>query len=75
VKEISKLVEYVLIAFKNFSFSIGTGSNDLIVYFLFGGLIVVVIGYWIKKWIGVIIGILGVLFAYLYFSNFFSNNM
>ena len=67
------MVEYVLIAFNNFSSSFRTETNELMVYFLFGGLIVVVIGYWIKKWIGVIIGILGVLFAYFYFSGFFKD--
>ena len=56
------MVEYSIMAFKNFSFSTGTGSPELMVYFSFAGLIVAIIGYWTKKWTGVIIGILGVLF-------------
>jgi hypothetical protein len=66
------MVEYSIMAFKNFSFSIGTGSPELMVYFSFGALIVAVMGYWTYKWAGVIIGILGVLFFYLYFTGFFS---
>jgi len=69
------MVEYSIMAFKNFSFSIGTGSPELMVYFSFGGLIVAVMGYWVKKWTGVIISILGVLFLYLYFTGFFSRIM
>ena len=66
------MVEYSIMTFKNFSFSIGSGSSELMVYFSFGALIVAVIGYWTYKWAGVIIGILGVLFLYLYFTGFFS---
>ena len=69
------MVEYSIMAFKNLSFSIGTGSSELMVYLSFGGLIVAVMGYWIKKWTGVIIGILPVLFLYCYFSGFFSRIM
>jgi len=69
------MVEYSIMAFKNLSFSIGTGSRELMVYFSFGGLILAVMGYWVKKWTGVIFSILGVLFLYLYFTGFFSRIM
>ena len=65
------MVEYGLMIAKNFSFPLTGGSTELMMYFLFGGIIVMLIGYWIKKWKGVIIGLIGVLFAYLYFSGFF----
>jgi hypothetical protein len=74
-RDITKMVEYGIMIAKNFSLSSIGGSSELMMYFLFGGIIVVVIGYWIKKWTGVIIGLLGVLFAYLYFSGFFSRIM
>jgi hypothetical protein len=51
------MVEYSIMAFKNLSFSIGTGSRELMVYFSFGGLILAVMGYWVKKWTGVIFSI------------------
>ena len=69
------MVEYSIMAFKNLSFSIGTGSRELMVYFSFGGLIIAVMGYWVKKWTGVIISIIGILFLYLYFTGFFSRIM
>jgi len=69
------MVEYGIMIAKNFSFSSISGSSELMVYFLFGGIVVVVIGYWIKKWTGVILGILSVFFAYLYFSGFFRRIM
>jgi len=69
------MIEYAIITFENFSFSTGTGSPELIAHFSLGGIILVVIGYWTYKWAGVIIGILGVLFLYLYFAGFFNHFM
>ena len=69
------MVEYGIMIAKNFSLPLTGGSSELMMYFLFGGIIVIIIGYWIKKWKGVIIGILGVFFAYLYFSGFFRRIM
>ena len=54
------MVEYGILAVKKFTFSLSGGSSELIVYFLMGGIVFVVIGYWIKKMTGAIT-------AFLYF--------
>jgi predicted RND superfamily exporter protein len=66
------MVEYGIMVAKNFSFSLSSGSSELIAFFLLGGIVLVVIGYWIKKMTGAILALLIVLFAYLYFAGFFS---
>ena len=51
------MVEYAITTFKNLSFSIGTVTPEFMAYFSFGGIILVVIGYWTTKWTGVIISV------------------
>jgi len=65
------LIEYIVISFQNFSLSFNNGSPDLLLYFFLGGSIVASFGYWMKKWAGVILGLLGVLLLYLYVTGFF----
>jgi uncharacterized membrane protein len=65
------MVEYGILAVKKFTFALSGGSSELIAYFLMGGIVFVVIGYWIKKITGAIIAFLIVLFTYLYFTGFF----
>ena len=66
------MIEYAIMMFKDFSFSTGIGSPELLSHFSLGGIILVAIGYWTKKWQGVIFTILAVLFSYCYFTGFFS---
>ena len=58
------MVEYATTIFKHFSFSSGTVTPEVMAIFSFGGIILVVIGYWTKKWTGVIISLLAVIFLY-----------
>ena len=69
------MIEYAIITFENFSFSTSIGSPELLAHFSLGGIILVAIGYWTKKWQGVIFSILAVLFSYCYFTGFFSHIM
>ena len=69
------MIEYAIVTFQNFSFSTSHISPELIAHFLLFGIVLAVIGYWIKNWTGVIIGILPVLFLYCYFTGFLSSIM
>jgi len=69
------MIEYAIITFENFSFSTSNVSPELIAHFSLGGIFLVAIGYWIKEWTGVIIGILSVLLLYCYFTGLFSRIM
>jgi len=69
------MVEYGILAAKKFSFALSSGSPELIAFFLLGGIVLVFMGYWIKKMTGAIIALLIVLFAYLYFTGFFGRIM
>ena len=66
------MVEYAIMAFKDFSFSLNSPDSVLWPYFIFGGIVMVVIGYWIKKRMGAFIALLFTVFAYLYFSGSFN---
>ena len=63
------MIEYAITVFKDFSFSLNGEYSVLLPYFLFGGIVMVLIGYWIKKKTGAFIALLSVLFAYLYFAG------
>ena len=67
------MVEYALMAFKDISISLNGQYSILLPYFIFGGIVMVVIGYWIKKKIGAFIALLLTVFAYLYFSGSFDH--
>jgi len=70
------MIEYAIMMFKDFSFSAGIGSPELLAHFSLGAIILVVVGYWTKKWQGVIFSILvAILFSYCYFTGFFSSIM
>jgi hypothetical protein len=60
------MIEYAITVFKDFSFSLNGQHSVLLPYFIFGGIVIVLIGYWIKKKAGAFIAILSVPFAYLY---------
>jgi hypothetical protein len=60
------MIEYAITVFKDFSFSLNGQHSVLLPYFIFGGIVMALIGYWIKKKTGAFIAILSVLFAYLY---------
>lgn len=63
------MIEYAITAIGDISFSLNGQHSVLLPYFIFGGIIMVVIGYWIKKTLGAFIALLSVLFAYLYFAG------
>ena len=63
------MVEYGLMLFKDFSFSFDNSSTPLFV-FAFFGFFCGVLGFWMYKLPGAILGALVGLGAYLYFSNF-----
>ena len=60
------MIEYAIMTFKNVSFSLNGEHSVLLPYFIFGGIVMVLIGYWIKKKMGAFIALMSVLFAYLY---------
>jgi hypothetical protein len=66
------MIEYAIIAFMDSSFSLNSQHSVLLPYFLFGAIVMTVIGYWIKKKMGAFIALLSVLFAYLYFAGSFN---
>ena len=67
------MFEYAIMAFKDFSFSLNGPDSVLWPYFIFGAILIGVIGYWIKKKIGAFIALLLTVFAYLYFSGSFNH--
>ncbi len=66
------MIEYAITAFGDISFSLNSQYSVLLPYFIFGGIVMVAIGYWIKKTMGAFIALLSVLFAYLYFAGSFN---
>ena len=66
------MIEYAITAIGDISFSINGQHSVFLPYFIFGGIVMVVIGYWIKKMTGAFIALISVLFAYLYFAGFFN---
>ena len=66
------MIEYAITTFKNFSFSLNGQYSVLLPYFLFGGIVLVLMGYWIRKKIGAFIALLSVLLVYLYFAGSFN---
>jgi hypothetical protein len=65
------MIEYAITALGDISFSLNGQYSVLLPYFIFGGIVMVVIGYWIKKKMGAFIALLSVLFAYLYLTGTF----
>ncbi|MDH3838935.1 MAG: hypothetical protein OET57_19500 [Desulfobacteraceae bacterium] len=65
------MIEYAIMAFRDISFSLSGQYSVLLPYFIFGAILMGVIGYWIKKSMGAFIALLSVLFAYLYLTGFF----
>jgi len=63
------MVEYGLMLSKNFSFSFDSSFSTIFV-FVFFSFFCVMLGYWMYKFTGAILGALVGLGAYLYFSNF-----
>ncbi len=66
------MIEYAITAFKDISFASNSSDSVLLPYFIFGGIVMVVLGYWIKKTMGAFIATLSVLLAYLYFAGYFN---
>jgi len=66
------MIEYGIISFWNSSFSLNSAQSDFLPYFTFGGIVMVVLGYWVKKKIGAFVALLSVLFAYLYLTGSFN---
>ena len=69
------MVEYAITTFKDLSFSIGTVTPAVMAYFSFGGIILVVIGYWTKRWAGVIISVLVILFLFNHYTGILNRIM
>ena len=65
------MIEYAITAIGDISFSLNGQNSVLLPYFIFGGIVMVVIGYWIKKKMGAFIALLLIVFAYIYFSGSF----
>ncbi|MCG6911713.1 MAG: hypothetical protein LJE94_16545 [Deltaproteobacteria bacterium] len=65
------MIEYIILSFQNFALSFQGDPQGLLLYFTLGGVVVAVLGFWMKKWTGMILGILGVLLLYLYVTGFF----
>jgi hypothetical protein len=63
------MIEYGMIAF----LGLNSTHSELLPYFVFGGIVLVVMGYWVKKIMGALIGLLIVVFAFLYFTGSFHN--
>ena len=59
------MIEYGLMAFKG----LNSAHSDLLPYFAFAGIVLVIVGYWVKKMMGAFIALLSVLFAYLYITG------
>jgi hypothetical protein len=66
------MVEYAIMAFRDISFSLNSPDSVLWPYFIFGAILMGVMGYWIKKKMGAFIATLSVLLAYLYFAGYFN---
>jgi hypothetical protein len=69
------MVEYATTIFKHFSFSSGTVTPEVMASFCFGGIVLVVIGYWTKKWTGVIISVLAVLLLFNHYTGILNRIM
>jgi len=69
------MVKYATTIFKDLSFSIGTVTPEVKAYFSFGGIVLVVIGYWTKKWTGVIISVLAVLLLFNHYTGILNRIM
>ena len=65
------MIEYAITAIGDISFSLNGQHSVLLPYFIFGGIVMVLMGYWIKKKMGAFIALLLTVFAYLYFSGSF----
>jgi hypothetical protein len=65
------MIEYAITAFRDISFFLNSPDTVLWPYFIFGAILMGVIGYWIKKMMGAFIALLIVLFAYLHLTGFF----
>jgi hypothetical protein len=61
------MIEYGTIAFKGLS----SAQLELLPYFIFAGIVLVLNGYWIKKTMGALIGLSIVVSAFLFFTNSF----
>ena len=59
------MIEYGILT----SWGLSSIQSELLPYFLFGGPVIVVIGYWAKKMMGAFIALLSLIFAYLYFAG------
>jgi hypothetical protein len=66
------MIEYAILAFRDISFDLNRSDSELLPYFIFGGIVMVILGYWIKKKMGAFIATLTVLFVYLYFAGYFN---
>lgn len=63
------MIEYAITAFRDISFDLNSPDSTLLPYFIFGWIVMIVMGYWIKKTMGAFIATLSVLLAYLYFAR------
>jgi len=66
------MIEYAITAFRNISFATNGPDSGSLPYFILGGFVMVVLGYWIKKTMGAFIAALSVILAYLYFAGYFN---
>jgi type IV secretory pathway TrbD component len=65
------MLEYLIISFQNISFALFPGSPEWTLLVLFAGTVAAAIGFWIKRWIGLVL-FLGVILFFLYYSKSFS---
>jgi hypothetical protein len=65
------MIEYAITAIGDISFTTSGQYSVLLPYFIFVGIVMVLIGYWIRKTLGAFIALLSALFAYLYLTGFF----
>jgi len=63
------MIEYAIISLKNISFASSSPDSELLPYFILGGIVMVVLGYWIKQTMGAFIAAFSVVLAYLYFAG------
>ena len=67
------MIEYTITTFGNFTLT--STQSALLPYFIFGGLLSMLMGYWAKKMMGALFALFIVLFAFLYTTGVFNRIM
>ena len=68
-----EVIEYTITTFGNFTLT--STQSALLPYFIFGGLLSMLMGYWAKKMMGALFALFIVLFAFLYTTGVFNRIM